>query len=89
MIEASPHPASPVARWLLGHEHARAELWIRIANEEGRSVHPRLQAPEFAWNPASVRVLEKVGFVREGVLRRSVTKDGALIDSVMYADTAA
>ena len=26
---------------------------------------------------------------REGVLRHSVTKDGALIDSVMYACTAA
>jgi RimJ/RimL family protein N-acetyltransferase len=36
-----------------------------------------------------MRVLEKVGFVREGVLRSSVTKDGALIDSVMYAYTAA
>ena len=49
----------------------------------------RLQAPVFAWNPASMRVLEKVGFVREGVLHNSVTKDGALIDSVMYACTAA
>lgn len=49
----------------------------------------RLQAPVFAWNPASMRVLEKIGFVREGVLRRSVTKDGQLIDSVMYACTAA
>lgn len=45
----------------------------------------RLQAPVFAWNPASMRVLEKVGFVREGVLRHSVTKDGVLTDSVMYA----
>jgi ribosomal-protein-alanine N-acetyltransferase len=49
----------------------------------------RLQAPVFAWNPASMRVLEKVGFVREGVLHNSVSKDGALIDSVMYAYTAA
>lgn len=49
----------------------------------------RLEAPVFAWNPASMRVLEKVGFAREGVLRKSVSKDGALIDSVMYAYTAA
>ena len=34
---------------------------------------------------ASMRVLEKAWFVREGVLRRSVYKDGQLIDSVMYA----
>lgn len=49
----------------------------------------RLQAPVLAWNPPSMRVLEKVGFVREGVRRHSVSKDGELIDSVMYAYTAA
>jgi len=45
----------------------------------------RLEAPVFEWNPASMRVLEKCGFVREGVLRRSVFKDGEIIDAVMYA----
>ena len=45
----------------------------------------RLQAAVFEWNPASMRVLEKCGFTREGVLRSSVTKDGHLIDCVMYA----
>jgi RimJ/RimL family protein N-acetyltransferase len=45
----------------------------------------RLEAPVFEWNPASMRVLEKAGFAREGVLRKSVTKDGQLIDSVLYA----
>jgi [ribosomal protein S5]-alanine N-acetyltransferase len=45
----------------------------------------RLEAPVFEWNTRSMRVLEKVGFVREGVLTRSVFKDGQLIDSVMYA----
>ena len=45
----------------------------------------RLEAPVFAWNPASMRVLAKAGFSREGVLRQSVLKDGELIDSVMYA----
>lgn len=45
----------------------------------------RLEAPVFAWNPSSMRVLEKVGFSREGVLRKSVFKDGQLIDSIMYA----
>ena len=45
----------------------------------------RLEAPVFEWNPASMRVLEKCGFVREGVLRASVLKDGALIDQVLYA----
>jgi ribosomal-protein-alanine N-acetyltransferase len=45
----------------------------------------RLEAPVFSWNPASMRVLEKAGFEREGVLRRSVLKDGQLIDQVLYA----
>jgi RimJ/RimL family protein N-acetyltransferase len=45
----------------------------------------RLEAPVFEWNPASMRVLEKCGFVREAVLRRSILKDGELIDAVLYA----
>lgn len=45
----------------------------------------RLEAPVFEWNPSSMRVLEKCGFVREGVLRRSVFKDGEIIDAVLYA----
>jgi len=48
----------------------------------------RLEAPVFAWNPASMRVLEKCGFAREGVMRNSVFKDGELIDCVMYARLA-
>jgi RimJ/RimL family protein N-acetyltransferase len=48
----------------------------------------RLEAPVFEWNPASMRVLEKCGFVREGVLRRSIFKDGQLIDGVLYARIA-
>jgi [ribosomal protein S5]-alanine N-acetyltransferase len=45
----------------------------------------RLEARVFAWNPASMRVLEKCGFEREGLLRRSVFKDGHVIDAVLYA----
>lgn len=45
----------------------------------------RIHAVVFAWNPVSMRVLEKAGYVREGILRRSVLKDGQVIDSVMYA----
>jgi [ribosomal protein S5]-alanine N-acetyltransferase len=44
----------------------------------------RLDSPVFAWNPASMRVLEKCGFVREGVSRASVFKDGEVIDQVLY-----
>ena len=47
----------------------------------------RLYAGVFEWNPASMRVLEKAGYVREGVLRRSAIKDGKVIDQVLYAVT--
>lgn len=45
----------------------------------------RLEASVFAWNPASMRVLEHCGFVREGVSRAGVFKDGHVIDEVDYA----
>src|SRR5262245_39063213 len=45
----------------------------------------RLFAAVFAGNLASARVLEKVGFVREGVLRRSAVKDGVVLDRFLYA----
>lgn len=45
----------------------------------------RLYAHVFDWNAASARVLEKAGYVFEGRLRKSVTKDGHTIDQLMYA----
>ncbi len=45
----------------------------------------RIHAQVFAWNRASMKVLERAGYVREGVLRRSVVKEGEVIDSVLYA----
>ena len=44
----------------------------------------RLESPVFEWNPTSMRVLEKCGFVREAVLRKSVFKDGQIIDAILY-----
>ncbi len=45
----------------------------------------RIESYVFSWNPASARVLEKAGFVREGILRNSVIKDGVLLDRWLYA----
>jgi RimJ/RimL family protein N-acetyltransferase len=45
----------------------------------------RLQAGVFAWNTASMRVLEKCGYAREGVQRRAIFKDGCFADCVLYA----
>jgi [ribosomal protein S5]-alanine N-acetyltransferase len=47
----------------------------------------RVFAVPYATNVASHRVLEKAGYVREGVLRRSAIKDGAVLDQVVYAIT--
>lgn len=47
----------------------------------------RIYALPFASNVASHRVLEKAGYVREGVLRRSAIKNGIVVDQVLYAVT--
>ena len=45
----------------------------------------RVFAIPYEGNPASLRVLEKAGFVQEARMRRSVIKDGKIIDSFLYA----
>ena len=45
----------------------------------------RIYAEPYARNLASRRVLEKAGFTLEGTLRRSVFKNGEMLDSCIYA----
>ncbi len=45
----------------------------------------RVFALPFAHNAASIRVLEKAGYVREGILRRSAIKDGIVCDQQLFA----
>jgi ribosomal-protein-alanine N-acetyltransferase len=47
----------------------------------------RIFAVPFTNNPASMRVLGKAGYVREGVMRRSAIKEGVILDQVLYAIT--
>ena len=47
----------------------------------------RLYGYVYEWNLASARVMEKAGYVREGHLRKSVIKDGKIIDQFLYAIT--
>lgn len=68
-----------------GRGVATAAARALAAHALARPRFARLEASVFAWNAASMRVLEKVGFVREGILRKSAFKDGRLIDSVIYA----
>lgn len=39
----------------------------------------------YEWNPASMRVLEKNGYVKEGIERKSIIKDGKVIDAHVWA----
>ena len=45
----------------------------------------RVFAMAFAHNAASIRVLEKAGFEREGVMRRSAIKNGVVLDQILFA----
>lgn len=47
----------------------------------------RVYAMVFAWNRASMRVLEKAGYRREAVLVRAGVRDGTAFDRVVYAVT--
>ena len=44
-----------------------------------------IQACVFTTNPASMRVLEKAGFVKQGVLEKSVMKRGEIFDEHIFA----
>ena len=45
----------------------------------------RVFAEPYSTNPASVRVLEKAGFICEGILRSNVFKDGKVLDQFLYS----
>ena len=45
----------------------------------------RIQASVYSKNPASMRVLEKAGYVKEGVMRNAVIKNGVIMDEHLYA----
>ncbi|MGA2382861.1 MAG: GNAT family N-acetyltransferase [Gemmatimonadales bacterium] len=45
----------------------------------------RLYCSVFAWNGASMRILEKAGYTCEAMLKKAATKDGKTIDVYLYA----
>jgi len=68
-----------------GRGIATAAARALAARIGGEHLFARLEAQVFAWNPASMRVLEKAGFQRDAVLRSAATKDGRLLDTVLYS----
>jgi RimJ/RimL family protein N-acetyltransferase len=45
----------------------------------------RIHTGVFEFNAASQRVLEKCGYVKEGVFRKAITKNGQLYDEIRFA----
>jgi RimJ/RimL family protein N-acetyltransferase len=45
----------------------------------------RVQASVYSKNPASMRVLEKAGYIKEGIMRNAVIKQGIVMDEHLYA----
>lgn len=48
------------------------------------SLH-RLYATPYVYNRSSIRVLERAGFEKEGLLRANAFKDGRIVDQYLYA----
>jgi len=81
-------------RCKLGYLIGEKQLWGRgLATEAVRAAvaHAfgplglrRIGAGAYAMNRASIRVLEKVGFRREGVLRSHVRRGDAVIDEILF-----
>lgn len=46
----------------------------------------RIFAEPFAYNTASCRILEKSGFICEGILRNNAVKNGRVLDMKMYSN---
>ncbi|CAK7229909.1 hypothetical protein SBRCBS47491_007409 [Sporothrix bragantina] len=68
--------AAGLGRWALSAESG-------ILTKDGRPLR-RVEAGVYAENLASARVLERAGYVREGVRRQAVVKNGVMQDVVVY-----
>ena len=70
-------------RWHQGYATEAAQAVIRHGFEQ---LHlERIHARFMARNPASGRVLEKLGFTREGLLRRDLFRFGEFIDCELWS----
>ncbi len=69
--------------WHLGIMSRAVKLACEYAFRELGMI--RIDTGVFDYNVASQRVLEKCGFIKEGVFRKSVIKMGRICDEVRYA----
>lgn len=73
-----------IARAHWGRGIATEAVQALVAHAFDELALERVCAHHFTWNPASGRVLEKAGLLREGLLRAHVQKDGRAADNVLY-----
>ena len=71
------------AHW--GHGYAHEALRLALDHAFGILELHRLEADVDPRNTASIRLLERLGFVREGVLRERWHVSGEIQDSAIYA----
>lgn len=65
-----------------GYGTEATQLLLKYAFHE-INLH-RVQLTVFAYNPAAIAVYEKLGFVKEGVMRERLHRDGQRHDVLMY-----
>lgn len=68
--------------WKKGYATEALKLVVNLA--QSKHGLKRLHATVFDFNRASMRVLEKAGFAKEGFLKSSAFKDGKFIDEHLY-----
>jgi [ribosomal protein S5]-alanine N-acetyltransferase len=78
-----------VGRAYWGRGIATAALRVFVPHVFATTDLERVDALVFATNPASNRVLEKAGFLREGTLRRAIVKEGIVHDAALWATVRA
>ena len=89
-LQSDVHRNSAEIGYWLGEEHwgqgiATAALRALTEYAFAELEVIRLFAYVFEWNPASMRVLEKAGYLCEGRLRKSAVKNGITVDQLIYA----
>ncbi|MBN8596106.1 MAG: GNAT family N-acetyltransferase [Planctomycetes bacterium] len=76
-----------VSYWGNGYATEAARVVVAFAQQE-LGVN-RLEAGVFDGNEASMKVLRKIGFVEEGILRQKFLKDGKFVDDRVFANLTA
>lgn len=89
-IQTGCRSNSAAIGYYLGKEFWHRGIMPRVVNLIVKEVFEieginRIYAEIFAENTASARVLEKCGFICEGILRKGIIKKGIVHDAKLYA----